>query len=160
MAKQMLENANKGKVIGKKKQASASSKYCLYLLRGGPKQKHAYVGVTNKNPQLRLKQHNGLLRGGAAPTAKYRGTWWLHLVVRGLKSKKAALVLEHAVQQPTALAGRRGGTGDDVHDGRARGACLLGARGGLRGHGHLGRRRRGGHRGAGRRARGGRGRAR
>lgn len=105
MAKQMLKNANKGKVIGKKKQASASSKYFLYLLRGGPKQKHAYVGVTNKNPQLRLKQHNGLLRGGAAPTAKYRGTWWLHLVVCGLKSKKAALVLEHAVQQPTTPPG-------------------------------------------------------
>ncbi len=101
----MPKDANKGKVIDKKKPASASSTYCLYLLRGGPKQKHAYVGVTNKNPQLRLKQHNGLLRGGAAPTAKYRGTWRLHLVVRGLKSKRAALVLEHAAQQPTTPPG-------------------------------------------------------
>ena len=71
------------------------------MLRGGPKRKHAYVGMTNQPPERRLKQHNGLMRGGAVATKKHRGTWELHLVVSGLASKTAALVLEHAVQHPT-----------------------------------------------------------
>lgn len=102
MAKNVKNLRGKKDVGNKKKPAD---KYCLYLLRGGPQGKHAYVGVTNKKPQVRLKQHNRELSGGAKATKKLKGTWRLHLVVSGLKSKKAALVLEHAVQQPTTPPG-------------------------------------------------------
>ena len=105
----MAKNITMKKPIGKKnvavkkpaKKHVAPRKYSLYLLRGGPKRKHAYVGMTNQPPERRLKQHNGLMRGGAVATKKHRGTWELHLVVSGLASKTAALVLEHAVQHPT-----------------------------------------------------------
>lgn len=102
MAKHVMKLRVKKGVDKKKKR---SDKYCLYLLRGGPQGKSAYVGVTNKTPQLRLKQHNRELSGGAKATKKLKGTWRLHLVVSGLKSKKAALVFEHAVQQPTTPPG-------------------------------------------------------
>ena len=52
----------------------------------------------SREPPRRLRQHNGELRGGAAPVAGR--PWELVLIVSGFHSKRSALAFESAWQRP------------------------------------------------------------
>ena len=93
------------KVVTKKKSLVAKRPYVLYVLRGGPRHLHAYVGVTYKDPRVRLAMHNGTRSGGAAATKRYRGTWQLHMLVSSFDTYTDARVIEHAAQHPTTPPG-------------------------------------------------------
>ena len=45
--------------------------YTVYVLKN-TKSSRTYIGVTNK-PYTRLKQHNGLIKGGAKYTRAFKG---------------------------------------------------------------------------------------
>jgi predicted GIY-YIG superfamily endonuclease len=54
--------------------------------------KRTYVGITNLL-QRRLKQHNGILKGGARAT-RGKGPWFLSFYVHGFRNKSEALSFE------------------------------------------------------------------
>ena len=68
----------------------------MYVLRSTVSAR-TYVGYSQE-PARRLRQHNGELRGGAAPVAGR--PWELVLVVSGFVSVHAALAFESAWQRP------------------------------------------------------------
>jgi len=80
--------------------SSDSSHFC-YLLHAdtGPLQPriHTYVGYT-VNPPRRIRQHNGLIGGGAGSTRTSRYRWQFAVIVGGLDSKSAGLRFEIAWQ--------------------------------------------------------------
>jgi len=57
-----------------------------------------YIGFTD-NPLKRLRQHNGLIKGGAKKTSRKR-PWELVLVVSAFPNKILALKFEWAWQNP------------------------------------------------------------
>lgn len=69
--------------------------YLLYVIQADRHSKRTYVGITN-NFKRRLRQHRGIIKGGARFT---RGcsTWTPTLHVTGL-TKREALQLEWAVK--------------------------------------------------------------
>jgi len=79
--------------------------YIVYLLKNTDNNR-TYLGVTN-NPIRRLKQHNGILKGGAKYTHSFKqnGEWVYHLHIINL-TKSEALSLER-----TAKNKRKGGKG-------------------------------------------------
>lgn len=52
-----------------------------------------YIGMTN-NPRRRVRQHNGIIKGGARATRR-SNTWWMFTVV-GMFTKIEALKFERA----------------------------------------------------------------
>jgi len=77
--------------------AGSQLAHCVYLLRG--KNGKTYIGYS-RDPQRRLRQHNGLLKGGTAPP---RGRpWKLLLDISGFRSAAEALSFEYAWQFPNA----------------------------------------------------------
>lgn len=64
-------------------------KFYVYLLVNN--NKNTYIGMTN-NPKRRIRQHNGIIKGGAKCTKKST-TWRMHIVV-GMFNKKDALRFE------------------------------------------------------------------
>jgi structure-specific endonuclease subunit SLX1 len=63
----------------------------VYLLYSITNKKY-YIGSTN-NPLRRLRQHNGLISGGAKYTAKYR-PWILILLIVGFTNRHQMLSFE------------------------------------------------------------------
>jgi len=81
---------------------------CVYILveskAGSLKVASAtYVGYTT-NPEHRLRQHNGEIKGGAKKTAFGGRQWKIAAVVYGFPNKKCALQFEYALQHPSSSA--------------------------------------------------------
>lgn len=75
---------------------SRADAHSVYLLAND--KSSVYVGYS-PDPARRLRQHNGLLAGGASATIRGR-PWTLLLVVHGFDSKQAALQFEYSWQHP------------------------------------------------------------
>lgn len=82
--------------------------------------KVTYVGITN-NFEKRIKQHNGVMKGGAKATRKY-DNWKLAFYVTGFRTKGEVLSFEWHMHHPE---GRRWRKGSDYKGflGRIRGLC-------------------------------------
>eukprot|EP00892_Ulva_mutabilis_P009268 jgi/Ulvmu1/6713/UM030_0046.1 len=72
---------------------------CYLLVTDSPtKRRKTYIGYT-KNPQNRIRQHNGEVTGGAVQTRTGR-PWTMVMVVYGFASQRHALQFEWAWQHP------------------------------------------------------------
>jgi predicted GIY-YIG superfamily endonuclease len=68
--------------------------YIIYLLVNSTNN-CTYVGITN-NPERRIKQHNGLLKGGAKYTTSKKGEWNYYAFILGC-DKWEALSIEKKI---------------------------------------------------------------
>jgi len=78
-------------------QVSPNKHYCVYLLQSTTSKKRTYCGVTN-NRARRIRQHNGLIVGGAKQTRGGR-PWRMFAVLNGF-TKRAALQFEWSMHHP------------------------------------------------------------
>ena len=78
-------------VIDPSEESVPGSKWFCYLLVSNDGS--TYVGAT-VDPDRRLRQHNGLIKGGARATARKPGTWRRMCFVRGFPDNHAALQFE------------------------------------------------------------------
>lgn len=71
--------------------------YCVYLLIN-TSNKYTYLGITN-NSVRRLRQHNGIIKGGARYTNAKRGEgeWKYYLKIHNL-TKREALSMERTAK--------------------------------------------------------------
>ena len=97
-----------------RKMATQEAVLCVYLLRNASGR--TYVGFTNE-PQKRLRQHNGEIKGGARKTRMGR-PWEMLGFVHGFRSKVAALQFEWAWQHPTMSRFLKGGALDGLRVGK------------------------------------------
>jgi len=74
--------------------------HCVYILRSLSCASRSYVGYTT-DPAHRLRQHNGLVSGGARKTRKHR-PWAMLAVISRFGSHTTALQFEWALQHPAA----------------------------------------------------------
>lgn len=88
-----------------------------YLLQSLSSPSKTYIGYT-VNPHRRIKQHNGIIKGGANYTSKFR-PWKFICITEGFESEQQGLKFEWAWQNPkrsrifrSGLGG--GGTGSSM----------------------------------------------
>jgi len=68
--------------------------YCYILISKNPLyQNHTYIGYTT-NPRRRIRQHNGLIKGGARTTHGKR-PWEIFLIVKGFSDVHHAKSFEY-----------------------------------------------------------------
>ena len=65
----------------------------VYLLATTLAPSRTYVGATI-DPDRRLRQHNGQLKGGARATSRVPGGWYRVCYIKGFESKREALRFE------------------------------------------------------------------
>lgn len=65
----------------------------VYLLATVEAPVRTYVGATI-DPDRRLQQHNGILKGGAIATSRVPGGWYRVCYLKGFESKREALRFE------------------------------------------------------------------
>jgi predicted GIY-YIG superfamily endonuclease len=65
----------------------------VYLLATVEAPVRTYVGAT-VDPDRRLQQHNGILKGGAIATSRVPGGWYRVCYLKGFESKREALRFE------------------------------------------------------------------
>ena len=65
----------------------------VYLLATVEAPTRTYVGAT-VDPDRRLQQHNGLLKGGARATSRVPGGWYRVCYLKGFENKRDALRFE------------------------------------------------------------------
>lgn len=73
-------------------------KYSVYLLKSTVSNR-TYIGYTNKAVELRLRKHNGEIKGGAKRTSRGR-PWEIVLYVTGFEYERTALQYEFVAQHP------------------------------------------------------------
>ncbi|KAI0201159.1 GIY-YIG catalytic domain-containing protein [Astrocystis sublimbata] len=74
--------------------------YTVYILRSTVRNASLYIGST-PNPPRRLKQHNGVVQGGAARTSRqHLRPWEMVALVSGFPGMVAALKFEWALNNP------------------------------------------------------------
>ena len=73
------------------------SNYNVYILKN-TKNNRTYVGITN-NLDRRLRQHNGIIKGGAKYTHNFKGSgeWLFHMYISGL-TKSESLSFERSIK--------------------------------------------------------------
>ena len=72
----------------------------VYILQNNyePHQNRTYCGYTN-NLDKRLKQHNGIIKGGAKYTTAFGNkSWKFFIIIKGITDKKQALQLEWKIK--------------------------------------------------------------
>jgi putative endonuclease len=74
--------------------------WVVYLIKSTISNR-TYIGCSN-NYERRLKQHNGLLSGGAKYTHTNR-PWEIVLIISGLNNKQLALCLEWRLKRDTKM---------------------------------------------------------
>lgn len=70
--------------------------WVCYLIING--EGRTYIGITN-NIERRLKQHNGILKGGAKST-RGKGPWKLYLYIKGFPNRSIASKFEWRMHHP------------------------------------------------------------
>ena len=74
-------------------QESLEKPWFVYLLATTSAPSRTYVGAT-VDPDRRLRQHNGQLKGGARATSRVPGGWYRVCYIKGFESKREALRFE------------------------------------------------------------------
>ncbi len=86
----------------------AEKKHYCYLLQSISNENRTYVGYT-RDPQKRLRQHNGEIVGGAKSTRSHR-PWRIICTIEGFPDKRTALQFEWRMHHPlvkrTGINGR------------------------------------------------------
>jgi structure-specific endonuclease subunit SLX1 len=67
--------------------------YNCYLIRSKSNPNHTYIGITN-NIERRLKQHNGIISGGAKCTKRFND--WEYVVIVELDNSSIAASFEYS----------------------------------------------------------------
>ena len=74
-------------------QPGQEKEWFVYLLATVQPPTKTYVGAT-VDPDRRLRQHNGALKGGARATSRVPGGWYRVCYLKGFESKRDALRFE------------------------------------------------------------------
>jgi len=71
--------------------------YCVYLLIN-TSNRYTYLGITN-NSKRRIRQHNGIIKGGAKYTCAQKGNGkWIYYIKIHNFSKREALSIERTAK--------------------------------------------------------------
>ena len=72
--------------------------WVCYIVQSSSSRRKTYVGITN-NLKRRLRQHNGVIKGGAKAT-RGKGPWQLAALVKEFESKSHAMQFEWRMHHP------------------------------------------------------------
>ncbi|GFH59428.1 hypothetical protein CTEN210_15904 [Chaetoceros tenuissimus] len=102
-----------------------------YLLQSLSNPSKTYIGYT-VNPARRIKQHNGLIKGGAKYTSKFQ-PWKFIAIIEGFKNEPLGLRFEWAWQNPKRSKIFRNGLGNR-HSNMGSGMAIAGMLGRVTGY--------------------------